>query len=78
MADQDAPPHYRSDHAPNAAFDHVDTADVAEVFTTWRAACAQARAVVASFSDLDECGHHGPEPYWRVLSGVGGVSEIIR
>jgi hypothetical protein len=23
-------------------------------------------------------GHHGPEPYWRVSSGVGGVSEIIR
>ena len=23
-------------------------------------------------------GHHGPEPYWRVSSSVGGVSEIIR
>ena len=23
-------------------------------------------------------GHHGPEPYWRVSSGVGGVSEIVR
>src|SRR5438093_11411329 len=74
MADQDAPPHYRSDHAPNAAFDHVDTADVAEAFTTWRAACAQARAVVASFSDLDERGRDETRPgrpavRWRPYQG---------
>jgi len=62
LANEDAPPHYRSDHAPNAAFDHVDTADVAEAFTTWRAECAQARAVVASFSHLDELGRDATRP----------------
>src|SRR6266581_7528679 len=62
LANEDAPPHYRSDHAPNAAFDHVDTADVAEAFTTWLAACAQARAVVASFSHLDELGRDATRP----------------
>ena len=37
LAHEEAPPHYRSDHAPNGAFDHVDTADVEEAFATWRA-----------------------------------------
>jgi uncharacterized damage-inducible protein DinB len=62
LANEDAPPHYRSDTAPHAAFDHVDTADVGEAFTTWRAECAQARAVVASFSDLDEMGRDATRP----------------
>src|ERR671928_204510 len=56
LANEDAPPHYRSANDRNGAFDHVDTADVAEAFATWRAEGAQARAVVASFSDLDALG----------------------
>ena len=62
LANEDAPSHYRSDHDPNGAFDHVDTADVAEAFTTWRAECAQARAIVVSFSDLDEMGRNETRP----------------
>lgn len=62
LAHEDAPPHYRSDHDPNGAFDHVDTADVAEAFTIWRAECAQARTVVASFSDLNELGRNETRP----------------
>jgi uncharacterized damage-inducible protein DinB len=62
LANEVAPPHYRSDQAPNAAFDHVDMADVAEAFTTWRAECAHARTVVASFSDLDEMGRDEMRP----------------
>ena len=62
LANEDAPPHYRSDTDRNGAFDHVDTADVAEAFATWRAECAQARAVVASFSDLDELGRETTRP----------------
>ena len=62
LANEDAPPHYRSDTDRNGAFDHVDTADVAEAFATWRAECAQARAVVASFSDLDELGRDATRP----------------
>jgi len=62
LANEDAPPHYRTDTAPTAAFDHVDTADVTEAFVTWRAECAHARTVVASFSDLDEMGRDAARP----------------
>jgi len=62
LAHEEAPPHYRSDHAPNGAFDHVDTADVEEAFATWRAECTHARTVVASFSDLDALGRDEARP----------------
>ena len=62
LANDDAPPHYRTDAAPTAAFDRVDTADVAEAFATWHSECAQARDVVASFSDLDEMGRDATRP----------------
>src|SRR5262245_66291867 len=51
LAHEDAPPHYRSEQAPNGAFDHVDTADVAEAFAHWRAECAHAKTEGASFSE---------------------------
>jgi uncharacterized damage-inducible protein DinB len=62
LAHEEAPPHYRSDHAPNGAFDHVDTADVEEAFATWRAECTHARTVVASFSELDALGRDEARP----------------
>ena len=62
LAHEDAPPHYRSAQAPNGAFDHVDTADVAEAFATWRAECAHAKTVVASFSALDALGRDEARP----------------
>jgi uncharacterized damage-inducible protein DinB len=62
LANEPAPPHYRSDNDPNGAFDNVDTADVEEAFATWREECAQARAVVAAFSDLDALGHDEARP----------------
>ena len=62
LAHEDAPPHYRSDQDPNGAFNNVDTADVAEAFATWRAECAHARTVVASFSDLDALGRDETRP----------------
>ena len=62
LAHEEAPPHYRSDHAPTGAFDHVDTADVEEAFATWRAECTHARTVVASFSDLDALGLDAARP----------------
>jgi len=62
LAHEEAPPHYRSDHAPTGAFDHVDTADVEEAFATWRAECTHARTVVASFSDLDALGRDEARP----------------
>ena len=62
LANEDAPPHYRSDNDPNGAFTNVDTAEVAEAFATWRAECAQARTVVASFGDLDVLGRDATRP----------------
>ena len=62
LANENAPPHYRSDQDPDGAFHNVDTADVAEAFATWRAECAHARAVVASFSDLDAMGRDEARP----------------
>jgi uncharacterized damage-inducible protein DinB len=62
LANEDAPPHYRSEQEPNAAFTNVDGADVAEAFATWRAECAHARTVVASFSDLDTMGRDAARP----------------
>jgi hypothetical protein len=62
LAHEDAPPHYRSANDPNGAFNNVDSADVEEAFVTWRAECAYARAVVASFSDLDELGRDEARP----------------
>src|SRR5919108_200153 len=46
LANEEAPPHYRSDQAPTGAFNNVDTANVEEAFATWRVECAQARTVL--------------------------------
>jgi len=62
LANEYAPPHYYSDDDPDGGFDNVDTADVAEAFATWRAECEHARAIVASFSDLDELGRNETRP----------------
>jgi uncharacterized damage-inducible protein DinB len=62
LANEDAPPHYRSDTDPNGAFNNVGGADVEEAFATWRAECAHARTVVASFGDLDELGRNETRP----------------
>ena len=45
--------HYCTDDNPNAEFDDVDGADVAEAFETWRAECADARRRVAAAPSLD-------------------------
>jgi Protein of unknown function (DUF664) len=62
LANEDAPPYYYSDDDPDGDFDNVDTADVAEAFATWREECGHARAVVASFSNLDELGRNETRP----------------
>ena len=51
-AEQIPYPYYTDDN-PDADFDDVDTADVAEAFETWRSACADARARVAAAPSLD-------------------------
>ena len=45
--------HYCTDDNPDAEFDDVDGADVAEAFETWRSECADARRRVAAAPSLD-------------------------
>ena len=56
LGGEDAPYPYYTDENPEAEFDDVDDADVAEAFTTWRATCADARARVAAAPSLDVTG----------------------
>jgi len=48
-------PYYTEDN-PDADFDDVDGADVAEAFETWRSACASARGWAAAAPSLDVTG----------------------
>ena len=45
--------HYCTDDHPDAEFDDVDGADVAEAFGTWRSECADARRRAAAAPSLD-------------------------
>ena len=56
LGGQDVAYPYYTDENPEAEFDDVDVADVAEAFETWRAACADARARVAAAPSLDVTG----------------------
>jgi len=51
-----APYPYYTDDNPDADFDDVDGAEVAEAFQTWRSACAAARERVAAAPSLDVTG----------------------
>jgi uncharacterized damage-inducible protein DinB len=53
VAGEDAPPYYYSDASPDADFDDVDTADIAEAFGRWQAECGRAREIVAAVPSLD-------------------------
>ena len=56
LGGEQAPWPYYTDDNPDADFDDVDRADVAEAFATWRAACASARDRVAAAPSLDVTG----------------------
>jgi uncharacterized protein DUF664 len=43
LGGEQVPWHYYTEDNPDADFDDVDSADVAEAFETWRSECAQAR-----------------------------------
>jgi uncharacterized damage-inducible protein DinB len=54
--EEQAPYPYYTDDSPDADFDDVDGADVAEAFETWRSECAGARERVAAAPSLDITG----------------------
>jgi uncharacterized damage-inducible protein DinB len=57
LVGEDAAPIYFDDVTdPDGDFDHVDDADVADCFATWRAECLQATANVAAAASLDVTG----------------------
>jgi len=51
-----------TDEHPNAEFDDVATADVAEAFDRWRAECANTDAVIAG---KDLTARFGSDPQWQ-------------
>ena len=56
LAGEQIPHHYCTDDNPDADFDDVDSAGVAESFQTWRSECADARALVTAAPSLDATG----------------------
>jgi uncharacterized damage-inducible protein DinB len=56
LGGEQVPYHYYTDANPDAEFDDVDGADVAEAFETWRSECADARERVAAAPSLDVTG----------------------
>jgi uncharacterized damage-inducible protein DinB len=56
LGGEQAPYPYYADDNPDADFDDVDVADVAEAFETWRSECAAARDRVAAAPSLDVTG----------------------
>ena len=56
LGGEQIPYHYYTDDDPEAEFDDLDDADVAEVFETWRSECAAARLRVAAAPSLDVTG----------------------
>jgi uncharacterized damage-inducible protein DinB len=62
LGGEQIPFHYCTDDNPDAEFDDVDGADVAEAFGTWRAECADARERAAAAPSLDvTVTRHGKE-----------------
>jgi hypothetical protein len=56
LGGEQIPYHYYTDDDPEAEFDDLDDADVAETFETWRSECAAARERVAAAPSLDVTG----------------------
>jgi uncharacterized damage-inducible protein DinB len=56
LGGEQIPYHYYTDDDPEAEFDDIDDADVAEAFETWRSECAAARERVAAAPSLDVTG----------------------
>jgi uncharacterized damage-inducible protein DinB len=56
LGGEDNPFRYVSEDDPDADFDNVDTADVAEAFQSWREACDDSRKAAAAAPSLEVTG----------------------
>jgi uncharacterized damage-inducible protein DinB len=61
LGGEDLPGIYWTDDDPDADFNDVDTADVQEAFTAWRAECEHARRNAAAADSLDVTGQRRGE-----------------
>src|SRR6516164_3421584 len=78
LGGEQVPYPYYTDDNPDADFDDVDTADVAEAFETWRSECAQARERVAAAPSLDVTApHRGSEVSLRWIM-IHMIEEYAR
>jgi hypothetical protein len=59
FARTEAPPIYFSEDNWDGDFDDLDFPDVAQVFATYRQACAESRRIVAGAGSLDDLGVRG-------------------
>ena len=78
LGGEQAPWPYYTDVNPDADFDDVDGADVAEAFRTWRAACASARALVAAAPSLDVTGRQDGREFSLRWIMVHMIEEYAR
>jgi len=78
LGGEQVPWHYYTEDNPDADFDDVDSADVAEAFETWRSECAQARERVAAAPSLDVTApHRGSEVSLRWIM-IHMIEEYAR
>ena len=78
LGGEQAPWPYYTDDNLDADFDEVDSADVAEVFATWQAECASARALVAAAPSLDVTGRQDGREFSLRWIMVHMIEEYAR
>ncbi len=78
LGGEQVPWHYYTDDHPDADFDDVDGADVAEAFATWRSECADARARVAAAPSLEVTGTQDGQEFSLRWIMVHMIEEYAR
>jgi Protein of unknown function (DUF664) len=78
LGGEQVPWHYYTDDHPDADFDGVDGADVAEAFATWRSECADARARVAAAPSLEVTGTQDGQEFSLRWIMVHMIEEYAR
>jgi uncharacterized damage-inducible protein DinB len=87
LGGEQIPYHYHTDDNPDADFNDVDRADVAEAFQTWRSECAAARQRTAAAASLDITGTQDGKEFslrWMMIHMIeeyarhNGHADLLR
>jgi uncharacterized damage-inducible protein DinB len=78
LGGEQIPYHYYTDDNPDAEFDDVDGADVAEAFGTWRSECAAARERAAAAPSLEVTGAQDGQQFSLRWIMVHMIEEYAR